>query len=61
MHEKKTGFGKVDRELNFKCREMEGSIGLPSEDTQSYIMLELRWEVGPGIADICTFVSYDYW
>lgn len=53
MQEKKTGFGKVDRELTCKCREMEGSIGLPSEDTQSYIMLELRWEVGLAIAEIC--------
>lgn len=60
MHEKK-GFGKVDRELHFKYRETGGSTELPSEDTQSYFMLDLRWEVGPRIAKIYRFVSLYCW
>lgn len=60
MHEKK-GFGKVDRELNFKYRETGGSMELSSEDTQSYCMVDLRWEVGPRIAKICRFVSLYCW
>lgn len=45
MHEKKKGVGKVEREFSFKYIKFEAHTGPPSEDTQSYIILDLRGEV----------------